>query len=127
MAPGILLTFGWTGPERIWNPKLLVLQSAKSLKKKTRNLSFLSFLIRNFLHLLPNGIGPCNVSSQGPGSWRRSEKNSFFISTVIIIKKITKNKIIFMITELNLYIALGLAVILLALSARLGVSLYQAS
>jgi len=32
-----------------------------------------------------------------------------------------------MITELNLYIALGLAVILLALSARLGVSLYQAS
>jgi hypothetical protein len=32
-----------------------------------------------------------------------------------------------MITELNLYIALALAVLLLTLSARLGVSLYQAS
>jgi hypothetical protein len=48
-----------------------------------------------------------------------------FRSTVIIGTKI-KTKELFMITELNIYAAL-VAGLLLALSVRLGVSLYQAS
>lgn len=50
-----------------------------------------------------------------------------FRCIVIIINKIPKTKELFMITELNIYAALVLAFLLLALSARLGVSLYQAS
>jgi uncharacterized membrane protein YjfL (UPF0719 family) len=50
-----------------------------------------------------------------------------FRSTVIIGTKIPKTKELFMITELNIYAALVLAGLLLALSVRLGVSLYQAS
>jgi hypothetical protein len=50
-----------------------------------------------------------------------------FCPTVIIIKKIRKTKQLFMITELNIYLSLLVAFILLTLSVRLGVSLYQAS
>jgi hypothetical protein len=44
-----------------------------------------------------------------------------FRSTVIIGTKIPKTKELFMITELNIYAALVLAGLLLALSVRLGI------
>lgn len=50
-----------------------------------------------------------------------------FCSTVIIINKIPKTKEFFMITELNIYFSLTIAALLLALSVRLAISLYQAS
>jgi hypothetical protein len=57
----------------------------------------------------------------------RSKKlMKIFRSTVIIIKQISKTKEFFMITELNIYISLLLAFLLLTLSVRLGISLYQA-
>jgi hypothetical protein len=50
-----------------------------------------------------------------------------FCSTVIIINKIPKTKEFFMITELNIYVSLGLALLLFTFSVRLAVSLYQAT
>jgi hypothetical protein len=58
--------------------------------------------------------------------FKLGKKLKIFRSTVIIGTKIPKTKV-FMITELNIYAALVLAGLLLALSVRLGVSLYQAS
>jgi hypothetical protein len=51
----------------------------------------------------------------------------FFRPAVIIIKKLPKTKEFFMITELNIYLSLVLACLLLALSVRLGISLSQAT
>lgn len=47
--------------------------------------------------------------------------------TVIIINKLIKKKEFFMLTELNLYIALLTAFAVLAFSVRLGISLYQSN
>jgi hypothetical protein len=54
------------------------------------------------------------------------EKLIKIFRSTVIGTKIQKTKV-FMITELNIYAALVLAGLLLALSVRLGVSLYQAS
>jgi hypothetical protein len=47
--------------------------------------------------------------------------------TVIIINKLIKTKEFFMLTELNLYVALLTAFAALAFSIRLGISLYQST
>ena len=52
----------------------------------------------------------------------------FFHEAVIIEKEKTKKeKRVIMVTEVNIYTSLGLALGLLMLSIRLGISLYQAS